>query len=312
MRMVLIGTLRAAARFVTMTDTKTILSPIKHLAIGTASALALIACSGSADAPQGTKTIASSSTDAENSAANMADSDSDNDNDAAMASDVNAPFNSFLKSYLSKSGNLTVVDYASVSDADHQALETYIDTLSGMDPTSMSDNEALAFWFNLYNAKTVDVILDNYPVDSIRDIDGGPWDEKILTVNGQAMSLDDIEHDTVRATYNEPRIHYAFNCASVGCPDLKMTAWEAGTLDADLTQAARAYISSDRGVSVDSDGDITASKIFDWYDEDFGGDEAGILAHLRQYSSGSKQAALNAADDIDDYEYDWSLNAPDK
>ena len=111
----------------------------------------------------------------------------------------------------------------------------------------------------------------------------------------------------MRKKYDEPRVHFAFNCASIGCPNLKSSAWEAESLEADLAQAASDFIASERGVSVQG-SKIIVSEIFKWYKKDFGGNEASVLAHLREYASGAKKAALEAADDIDKYDYDWDLN----
>jgi len=222
---------------------------------------------------------------------------------------VNAPYNAFLSKYVKTENGINLVAYDKVTDADEATLEAYIETLSNTDISSFSDEETLAYWFNLYNAKTVDVILDNYPVKSIRKIGlTGPWGKKLLTVNGQKMSLNNIEHDTVREDFDEPRIHFAFNCASIGCPDLKLTAWEAETLEEDLTQASMDFVASPRGVSVDEDGDITASSIFKWYKKDFGSNEAELAQYLSQFATGAKKTALENATKIDDYDYDWSLN----
>ena len=183
---------------------------------------------------------------------------------------LNAPYNDFLKKYVTQQNGINLVKYGSVTDADHKALKDYVNTLSNTDTSEFTEDEIFAYWFNLYNAETVNVILDNYPVKSIRKINlKGPWDEPLLTVNGKKMSLNNIEHDTIRANYDEPRIHFAFNCASIGCPNLKMTAWEASTMDADLTKATQEYVASPRGVTV-KDGKIIAAGIFDWYKEDFG------------------------------------------
>lgn len=231
------------------------------------------------------------------------------DTDTEM-SKIHQPYNAFLSKYVVPENGLNLVAYGKVTDADEQALEDYIDTLSTIDIATYSDDQAMAYWFNLYNAKTVDLILDNYPVKSIRKIGflSGPWDKDILTVRGQKMSLNDIEHDTVRERYKEPRVHFAFNCASIGCPNLKTTAWEAATLNEDLTQAAKDYIASPRGVRVDEDGDITVSSIFKWYQEDFGENEADVMTYLIKFADGDKKLVLQNANEIDDYDYDWSLN----
>jgi hypothetical protein len=225
----------------------------------------------------------------------------------------NAAFNAFLTKYVSQKGDLTVVAYGDVTDSDKASLDGYIETLSKSGPPSGSDEAIMAYWFNLYNAKTISVILDNYPVKSIRDIGGGlfasgPWKDKNLTVAGKSMSLDDIEHGTVRAKYDEPRVHYAFNCASIGCPNLKTTAWKADTLESDLTQAARDYVNSPRGVRRDSKDRLVVSEIYKWYKEDFGGNQSGILNHLNVYADAETKAALNSAKKIDKFDYNWSLN----
>jgi hypothetical protein len=222
---------------------------------------------------------------------------------------LNEPYNAFLGKYVRAENGLNLVAYGEVSDADEAKLEAYIQTLSELDISAYSDEEIMAYWFNLYNAKTIDVILDNYPLKSIRKIGfRGPWKKKVLTVRGKKMSLDNIEHDTIRATYDEPRIHFAFNCASIGCPNLKPTAWEAETLEADLDQAARDYIQSPRGVVFKSDGDLIGSSLFDWYKDDFGDSTAEVAQYLSQFADGETKTALEKAAKFDDYIYDWDLN----
>jgi len=222
------------------------------------------------------------------------------------AAGPNAPYNEFLSKYVRPVNGINLVAYDKVTPQDRAKLRGYIETLSAMDIEALPRDAEMATWFNLYNAKTIELILENYPTKSIRKI-GNPWKKDRLVVNGKNMSLDDIEHGTVRKKYDEPRVHYAFNCASIGCPNVKPSAWEASSLEADLAQASRDFVASERGVSVQG-GKITVSSIFKWYKKDFGGNEAGILAHLRQYASGSKKAALDAANDIDKYDYDWDLN----
>jgi len=226
---------------------------------------------------------------------------------------LNADYNDFLGKYVVASGDINLVKYADVSNEDKAKLDRYIDALSKSGPPNGSDAAIMAYWFNLYNAETVSVIIDNYPVNSIREIGGslfspGPWGTKTLTVAGKPMSLNDIEHGTVRKQFNEPRIHYGFNCASIGCPNLKTTAWTAETFEADLTQAAKDFINSPRGISVDNKGRVTASSIFKWYKEDFGGTDAKVLAHAAPYAAAETKTALQSARKIHNFDYDWSLN----
>ncbi len=219
---------------------------------------------------------------------------------------INTPYNNFLAKYVKNENGIHLIAYDKVTAQDRAALQSYINSLSQIDIEALPRDAEMATWFNLYNAKTIELILENYPIKSIRKI-SNPWKKKRLVVNGKKMSLDDIEHNTVRRKYDEPRVHYAFNCASIGCPNVKSTAWEAESLEADLTQAARDFIASERGVEV-RDNKIIASSIFKWYKKDFGGNEDGILAHLRRYASGSKKAALDATSKINKYDYDWDLN----
>ena len=218
----------------------------------------------------------------------------------------NASYNAFLSKYVSSVNGINLVAYDKVTPQDRASLQAYIQKLSAMDIEALPRDAEMATWFNLYNARTIELILENYPIKSIRKI-SRPWKKDRLVVNGKKMSLDDIEHGTVRKKYKEPRVHYAFNCASIGCPNVKASAWEAETLEADLAQASRDFIASERGVSIQGNK-VIASSIFKWYKGDFGGNEASLLAHFRQYATGSKKAVLDAARDIDKYDYDWDLN----
>ena len=224
-----------------------------------------------------------------------------------------SPWAGFLSRHVRPGGNgVNLVNYAGVGPGDRQALKAYIASLEAARPTGMNRDAAMAYWINLYNAKTVDIILDNYPVQSIRDIGGGffspgPWDDKVTTVEGRSLSLNDIEHGILRPIWGDPRIHYAVNCASMGCPNLMAQPFTSGNLAGMLDQAARAYVNHPRGASVEN-GRLVVSSIYDWYKSDFGGTDAGVIAHLRQYAGGPLAAALGSVSAISDDRYDWSLN----
>lgn len=202
------------------------------------------------------------------------------------------------------------IDYAQLkSDTDAQdALAAYLEQFRTEELSAVSP-ENFANWINIYNAATIRHILSRYPTQSIKDgyLFGGPWKKVFVTIDGQPISLHAIEHDILRETYEDPRLHYALNCASYGCPDLKPTLWQAETLSADLDAAARAYINHPRGVTVTSSG-LTLSRIFKWYRDDFGGSDAHILAHLETYADAPLASALKDSPRIRKYEYDWSLN----
>ena len=173
--------------------------------------------------------------------------------------------------------------------------------------------EQLAFWINLYNARTVALVLDHYPVESIRDIKSrlfsfGPWGEPLLEVEGRKLSLNDIEHGILRPLWRDPRIHYVLSCAAVGCPNLRRAAFTGADREAAMEEAARDYVNDPRGVHFDDRGQLTVSKIYLWYEEDFGGSIEGVLAHLQRYAGPALAARLHGRERIDDYAYDWSLN----
>lgn len=212
------------------------------------------------------------------------------------------------------------VDYAGWRShaADRKALDDVIAQMSSERPSAMGRPHALAFWGNLYNAITLKVILDRYPVASIRDIksDGwfdpkaytGPWRQKRVTVEGRSLSLDEIEHDIMRPTFKDPRVHYVVNCASLGCPNLMPRPWQAGTLEADLDAAARAYVNHPRGVSVLASGALKVSSIYKWFIADFGGDDAGLLQHFKRFAGPDLARHLAKSPQIAEDDYDWSLN----
>lgn len=224
-------------------------------------------------------------------------------------------WNRFLEHYLQQGvDGINRVRYSSVSTADRQQLRHYIAALEEIPIRRYSPDEQLAYWINLYNAVTVEVVLQHYPVTSIRDIDispgffaDGPWGKKLLTIEEQALSLNDIEHRILRPLWQDPRLHYALNCASIGCPNLSNNAYHSGTIDSRLDQAAIAYINDPRGASI-KDGKLTVSSLYNWYRDDFGTSDGAVIDHLQHYASPELQDALSGTDRIAGYEYDWSLN----
>ncbi len=227
-------------------------------------------------------------------------------------------WDALLKSYVRPGPDgLNRVDYVAFRDVGHGALKDYISTLVAVDPATLDRREQFALLANLYNAKTIDIVLENYPVKSIKDISlggglltvftGGPWKSKVLKMKGVALSLDDIEHGILRPTFKDPRVHYAVNCASVGCPNLGTEAFTGAKLEAQLNAAARAYVNSPRGAKVGPDG-LVVSSIYSWFDEDFGGNDKGVIEHLRTYAAPDLAQKLEGTKSISDHAYDWSLN----
>jgi hypothetical protein len=210
------------------------------------------------------------------------------------------------------------VAYGRVTPADKTALDDYIARLGKIPISRFNRDEQRAYWINLYNALTVKLILDHGPVASIRDIDispglfsDGPWGKKLIRIENADVGLDDIEHRILRPIWRDPRLHYALNCASIGCPELMARAFTAENTERLLDAAARAYVNSPRGARFE-DGRLIASKIYSWFQEDFGGGEAGVLAHLKRYANPDLARRLEAAAEIDSYDYDWRLNGAAK
>lgn len=204
--------------------------------------------------------------------------------------------------------------YGAVTPADRAALVSYVQDLGAVPVSSLNRGEQWALWTNLYNALTVGTILDHYPVASIRDIDispglfaNGPWGRAMIAVEGQALSLDDIEHRILRPVWQDPRIHYAVNCAALGCPNLVAEAFTPANAEPMLEAAARAFVNHPRGVTI-SDGRVRVSSIYHWFEEDFGGSDQGIVAHLMQYADPDLAAALRGQTTVRDLGYDWRLN----
>ena len=222
---------------------------------------------------------------------------------------------SFLDRYLdTQSGDgVYLVRYGAVSTTDRQTLDTYITDLQASDPRDYSKAEQKAYWINLYNAATVQLVL-NYPTKkSILQMDSGlfeigPWNDKLLTVAGEEVTLNDIEHRILRPIWQDHRIHFAVNCASLSCPNLAEQAYTDGNTDTLLTQNERAYINHPRGVSFNDKGRLTVSRIFKWYRGDFAEDPQQLLEYFASHADEPLASQLRAHDGRLAYDYDWALN----
>lgn len=210
-----------------------------------------------------------------------------------------------LDSYLVSRGENTLFSYGKVSAADKQKLKQYIQRLAKLDPLQYRKAEQYAYWVNLYNAITVDLILDNYPIKSITKLGGlfsfGPWGQDVVAINGKNLTLNDIEHRILRPIWQDPRTHYAVNCASLGCPNLQAKAFTADNTQALLEGAAKTFINSKKGVTIQGDT-AKVSSIYDWFSVDFGG-EAQVFNHIRKYAP-----QYNSFSGRVTYDYDWNLN----
>lgn len=228
-----------------------------------------------------------------------------------------APWQKILDGYLvtDDPSGINRFDYGALkaNAEDRRRLGGYLQALAKLDPRTYAKAEQMAYWINLYNALTVFVIVPRYPVDSIKDIksgliDFGPWNLELIPMQGEKLTLNNIEHGILRPIWRDPRIHYAVNCASIGCPNLAPEAYRSDNLERLLEQGATEYINHPRGAQV-ADGELLISSIYEWFKADFGGTDEGVFAHLAQYARPELATQLDNFDSFND-DYDWSLNAP--
>lgn len=239
-----------------------------------------------------------------------------------------------LKTYVDAEG---MVDYAGLK-ANREDLDAYIASfaeLPNAEYETWSEPQQLAFWFNAYNAITLQRIINHYPIEkggfisglrypnnSIRQIDG-VWDEITTTVMGKEMTLDNIEHDTVRENFTEPRLHAALVCAAMGCPPLRNEAYRADTLDEQLEDNSRDFLAHPDKFKIDRDRNrVHLSSILKWYGKDFvdvyntGGEISGhgetnnaVLAYAAKHvPEADRNYLLNSEYRVEFLDYDWSLN----
>jgi len=201
-----------------------------------------------------------------------------------------------LQKFVSADGS---VDYAGIK-ADPMLLDEFIRELENYPiKDDWERNEKLTYWVNAYNVYTLKLIVDNYPLSKITDLENGkPWDKKWISLGGNTYSLNQIENKIIRPQFNDPRIHFALNCAAVSCPPLLNQAYLPSNIEKLMEQQTKKFI-NDPARTVIKGGEITISKIFDWYSDDFG----NIHAYLSKYYSGSVPKA-----NINYSEYNWALN----
>jgi len=240
-----------------------------------------------------------------------------------------AAWSALLKKHvvLVEGGNASRVRYAGML-AEHRSLRAYLNSLSAVTETeyrSWTKPQKLAFLINAYNAFTVELILTKYPdIASIKDLGSlfqSPWKRKFFTLLGSERALDDIEQGMIRApgAFDEPRIHVALVCASIGCPMLRNEAYVAEQLDAQLEDGMRRFLSDRTRNRFDAaSGTLRVSKLFDWYGKDFESGHAGfasLAATFAKYAdrladTPEAQARIRAGDfRLEFLEYDWKLNA---
>ena len=245
---------------------------------------------------------------------------------------AHAAFSVLLKKHVVvvDGGKASQVRYAELTK-DRAALKSYLDSVAAVKEAEFngwSVAQRLAFLVNTYNAATLELIVQHYPVKSIKDIGGtfdNRWKRKFIKLFGRDVSLDMIEHDTLRkaGAYNEVRVHYAVNCASIGCPALREEAFVADRLEKQLEEQAVRFL-SDRSRNRYANGKLEVSMIFNWFKEDwasgytgFDGKTPSIKSREDYFARYAKQLADSPADQkiiaegkasISHLDYDWNLN----
>lgn len=213
-----------------------------------------------------------------------------------------------LQKYVEENGN---VDYDGFR-SDSISLQAYLDMLvtNAPDPATWSQDAQLAYWINLYNAFTIKLVIDHYPVESIKDIGSkiqipfinSPWDIKFINISGEKLDLNNVEHSILRKQFSEPRIHFAINCASFSCPKLRREAYVSAKLDKQLEEQAIDYI-NDPARNKLSKSSVKLSKIFDWFKGDFTKDRS-LTDFIGRYA----KIEIDKEAKVSFLKYDWSLN----
>ncbi|MEO0393348.1 MAG: DUF547 domain-containing protein [Pseudomonadota bacterium] len=223
--------------------------------------------------------------------------------------------------------NLSRIDYHHVRPRDRQMLRDYLTRMQAVEVSRLNRPEQRAYWLNLHNALVVSIILDNYPVASVLDIDlsdepirRGPWPAKLISVEDRALSLDNIAHNILRPIWQDERTIYGLTCGALGCPEPSPTAFRADNIDQLLDQAAARFINHPRGAairamdnrrgSLEGDGRLFTSSLYVWFAEDFGehGSDRDVIAHLRRYADERVKPMLDRAGEIDSHDFNWHIN----
>ena len=228
-------------------------------------------------------------------------------------------WNKFLEQYVvaPHPSGINRVRYQSVTPEDLKNLKNYLQAMQSVAISEYNRAEQKAYWINLYNAAIVDLVVGRFPLKSIRDINispgllaRGPWGAKLLSVEGERISLDDIEHRILRPIWKDNRVHYALNCASLGCPNLQPVAYTGENTEALLERGAQEFINHPRGVAIQNN-QLKVSSIYVWFQEDFGGGAEDLMEHWQSYAHPPLTDALEKYTGGLAHDYDWRLNGID-
>jgi len=207
-------------------------------------------------------------------------------------------YKDFLKKYVSSNGR---VNYAEIKKNETELNDLVMLFKSNFIDKSWTKNEQLSYWINTYNLFTIQLIIQNYPTTSITKISSKPWDIHFINLNGNKYSLNQIENEIIRKQFNEPRIHFALNCASKSCPILLNKPFTPQNLNSLLTEQTKRFLNDSSKNSFDSNS-IQISSIFDWYKIDFDS-QGGVINFINKYTTRNLESQK-----ISFMEYSWELN----
>lgn len=210
-----------------------------------------------------------------------------------------AKLNSFLSTYVSANGN---VNYASIKSNKSQLEDILKEFESNFPGTGWSTAQKLTYWINAYNIYTIKLIVDNYPTTSITNITAKPWHKTFIKLNGKTYSLNQIENDIIRKQFNEPRVHFALNCASKSCPILLNKAYLPGTVYNQMTAQTKRFL-NDSSKNTYGAKEVQISQIFEWYAEDFTKGGSTVFDFINKYRTDQLDKQK-----ITYQTYSWDLN----
>jgi hypothetical protein len=215
-------------------------------------------------------------------------------------------YGQLLKKYVSNGK----VDYAGFK-TEETRLDQYLKQLEVVDSKHLSREEQFAFYANAYNAWTIKLILSRYPdVKSIKDLGSllkSPWKKKIVRIEGDVLSLDNVEHDILRPRFKDPRVHFAINCAAISCPPLRPEPYQGNILHAQLDDSTQSFLNNQKNYEFDGNS-FSVSRIFKWFAEDFDHDVLSFYLKYAHSELRQKLEAKRSSLKIKYLAYDWGLN----
>ena len=235
---------------------------------------------------------------------------------AAMAPDYK-PWGELLAKYYDP---VKGMNYKALKAQDKKTLDDLRRQMAAVDVQSLSRPDQFAYWLNLYNISVVGIVVDNYPVESIKDLSTDPiirlniFKKDLVDTKRGKVSLNDVENDQIRNGFKDPRIHFAINCAAKSCPPIRTEPYVGSRISEQLDDQARKFLNGPHGVRVEKKGGgvvVHTTKVMDWFADDFRKWGGGQLEFIIRYVNSDKRKPIDAAGnqiDLKFDDYDWKLN----